>query len=509
MGKTASLLFLIYLLGVEGGCPSRSLPDMSTVLNTHAWGADPVGTNTLINGGYIKIAQAFHDILNPRNDMDMIESWFHVAPHASREVGRGIIAFRDTKDAIAAASTFPAVDWAALLCSTCSPTAKEAINMIMKALTTQYAVADYVGTLIEKLFTATVSAVNVFNIAVLYDSTYCTRTRTGTVISWFASKVACTGLRGHTIKYLFDKVVAVVGSKADVEKLLHTGMRLLEHGNRLIFSHIGSGAVEYLQWRPCDSVEVTPERVLGEFRLADTRAVVGHRWDASYEIPQSRGRTDSRNAQKLYDDAMRMLSAANSEKRKFLADYPCNDILVAGFAMWEGGANAFKRAKASGASVSDAQQMIKWGNNMLAFCEQGEAVVPAFRPNPNCRHSSSAECYQSPSGGVSALPGEIPRDKFMAILTPMVQLTLHGGAWSLDAYMHAIGKDKYFNKLNWGDFRDRYGPILNAFEKGYARPSMLTLPRNVEARLEESGGSFDMEEMDAALRELLAELEKM
>jgi hypothetical protein len=105
----------------------------------------------------------------------------------------------------------------------------------------------------------------------------------------------------------------------------------------------------------------------------------------------------------------------------------------------------------------------------MAYCEQAEAVAPAFRPD--VAHGARTTVSVGDGTRPGNLPGEVNRADFMEMLTPFVKIGLNGRVWSLDEYGKSNKHDHlWVNTINWGKFRDRYVPILHgAFHAAYRR----------------------------------------
>lgn len=232
-----------------------------------------------------------------------------------------------------------------------------------------------------------------------------------------------------------------------VRAIAQTGLNMLEHGNRLIFKHICGAFAEYLAWRHRQgSRSICAQQVLSS--LGPTL------FNVPGVVPSNRS-TDPHKVQKLYDAIQMDLTHMNEDQAALLSEYPCVDILPVAFACWEEAARLFR---ADTPELGHHHRWMQAGNNLIVFCEQAEAVAPAFRP------AGLGQVFSSTSEDeVRPLPGEVSREYFMLTLTPLVQLPFRRGGWSLSAYT----QDSV--SLNWGRFRDRYVPILEgAFALAYA-----------------------------------------
>ena len=121
------------------------------------------------------------------------------------------------------------------------------------------------------------------------------------------------------------------------------------------------------------------------------------------------------------------------------------------------------------------------GNNFMAYCEQAEAVAPAFRPD--ITHGARTTVSIGDGARPGTFPGEVNRADFMEMLTPFVKIGLNRRlSWSLDEHGKTNKRDPlWINTINWSEFRDRYMPILHgAFHAAYHRHphSLWPLPTN-------------------------------
>ena len=78
------------------------------------------------------------------------------------------------------------------------------------------------------------------------------------------------------------------------------------------------------------------------------------------------------------------------------------------------------------------------------------------------------------------LPGEVDRRELFRAMTPTVSLPLRSGSWNFDDYAsdHLPARDHNpftprVTEYNWGEFGDRWTPILNAFQQGYSNPRAM------------------------------------
>ncbi|KFA90778.1 hypothetical protein Q664_26475 [Archangium violaceum Cb vi76] len=224
------------------------------------------------------------------------------------------------------------------------------------------------------------------------------------------------------------------------ETVVLTLERTLHGGNVAIFADIGGAANAYLAWRQ-SAGGVSPERVLSEFPLAGAR-------------PEE--------ARLAYDYAR---THAQDTPRPYAFDvlFPGvegRSLVVAAFALYE-------RARLT-EEYTEREALIAVANNYLAWREQHDAVQGAFAP-------------------AEAQTDEVSRPEVMRMMTPM--LVVHFGTlkWTLADYAYAH-EDRDGNPMTsqpteyvWATFWDRWPPILDSFEKGYAESTALwVMPEPLE-----------------------------
>ena len=141
-----------------------------------------------------------------------------------------------------------------------------------------------------------------------------------------------------------------------------------------------------------------------------------------------------------------------SDFGRLLPEVSSESMVVAGFALYE------QARQTSSPAVRDA--LIGIANNFLAYQEQFTAVQPAFTP-PAPRAD------------------EVSRIELMRALTPLLRLRMGSAEWKFTDYV-STQRDRDGRLLtsksteyNWTVFSDRWPPILQSFEVGYAHRAAL------------------------------------
>ena len=430
-------------------------PDASAILASESWGrAQEV--NRKITGGYAKLAKIFQKIVDPSftgRTTSVTSTWFAVAPHASHEVGAGEAAMKAAL-VVLDSSTLPSYSsmatsilrGAGVSTSTISgQLLHAAVKTVLTALNLDVVLAAFVVELVTALQTGSATVPrNLF----------------------IDRRCGSTHICHEVLTVTFTRAAALVltapGSslKSKLRAVARTGLAMLEHGNRLIFGHVADAAEQYLTWREsqvgCGATMPSAD-VLSNFKLKPLpHRVVG--------VPASTSGTNSVKTITIFREVGTRLSRANDDMRSVLSRHRCVDIMVAAFAAWEKGADQWARG-----SRTDGSNWIKAGNNMMAYCEQAEAVAPAFRPDTSGgRHTTKSV---GDRGRVRAFSGEVSREFLMQLLTPFVKIGLNGHTWTLDNYgKNTMRSDVWTISKNWGKFSNRYVPILHgAFVSAYGR----------------------------------------
>jgi hypothetical protein len=219
---------------------------------------------------------------------------------------------------------------------------------------------------------------------------------------------------------------------AKAESVVVTLERCLNQGNVAIFTDIGGSGELYLTWRQAVG-PVPAARVVVEFARPGSQP----------------------------DEALRAFTFAMghahdtprpSDFGRLLPDVSSESLVVAGFALFEQSRQV--------ATPRQRDALIGIANNFLAYQEQFTAVQPAFTP-PVPRRD------------------EVSRLALMQALTPMVCLEMGPVEWKFTDYA-STHRDRDGRLLtskateyNWAVFTDRWPPILQSFEVGYARPAAL------------------------------------
>jgi hypothetical protein len=437
------------------GAGSCEPPDAKDVLRSEAWGR-ALEVNQKITAAYARLGTLFQQILDPALALGTTttapsSTWFAVAPHASHEVGGGE---RAMKSALA------------LLDSGTLPTLDANVRRVLTAagVDTTTIAGNVAVAALKAAFVATEAPdlVICFMVELMVAVHHGSATVPHTLL--FDKRCGVTQLCLDAITAVVKRAMALVASAPGsntVEKLrivAQTGLALLEHGNRLIFNHVADAAGQYLKWRSsmvgCGGV-MPPEDVLEKFSLPQLEYDVAG-------VPASTSSTSRTKVKVVYLEAAAKLANANDDLTSILASHRCVDIMAAAFAIYEKAAQLVRDN-----DVMKAASWVKVGNNLMAWCEQAEAVAPAFRPAA----TGGAHTMQSVGDGTRppTLPGEVNREDFMLMLTPFVKIGLNHRAWTLDDYgKRAHGSAKWTTTVNWGKFRDRYVPILHgAFKAAY------------------------------------------
>lgn len=215
-------------------------------------------------------------------------------------------------------------------------------------------------------------------------------------------------------------------SNGDVDGTAHAALNTLrntlEDANREAFSCMAVGGHDYLAWRTQQG-GVTPDKVLREFS----------------PMPEA--------SRALYDKAVEQCKGPVPREVPCLGAPP-ECILPAAFAL-------FERARGEEAGYRD--RLIEYANNLLLFREQYHGVQPAYNAEK---------------------PGELNRMAVMQAVTPAIRLPLGEDRWDLAAHAGMPRRlsdliHPPVSRMNWGDFCQRWGPILEALQVGYRAPEQL------------------------------------
>jgi hypothetical protein len=314
---------------------------VSELLEPHS----PLEQNRRITQGYGRIAhgmQAFLDPdFQPGGTSRVLPNWFAFAPHASQEVGKGLLGTEIARRVIAEArGGQPASLTQVLLRAGLTGPQRLALEALSQAL-------SWYG-LPRDVAAALASLQGAMNLEVLTDprTVYATAQR-------------------------FAKLYLDAPGPLPLDKCASVVLTLehcLNEGNVAIFSDIGGSAEAYLAWRQLAG-SVTPQRVLAEFSRPDSRPEHAQRaftyaLDHAQDMPRPSD----------FASALPQVSSAS--------------MVVAGFALYE-------QARLSpGPVMRDA--LIALANNFIAYREQFHTVQPAFTPEV-CRADevSRAELMQA------------------------------------------------------------------------------------------------------------------
>lgn len=271
----------------------------------------------------------------------------------------------------------------------------------------------------------------------------------------------------HHATVLFRLLRSAPGCPLErLRAVLRTSINMLEHGNRLIFLHIGGAFWQFARWResvlqhhPAPRIPfLTPQEVLGETGFRMDGAGFG-----SAVAPPSE-RTNLTDAQEIFHEILGMLPRSSEDLAGIFERRPCTSLLPVAFLCWElGGA----RIWADGADEK-ASLWFQMGNNLIMFCEQAEAAAPAFRPGSGDPHTRWSR-KEDPDTPPVVLHGEVSRHEVMKLLTAFVRLPTGKTNWSLHKYYKEQNSSLDLHEdSNWGLFKFRYPLILDAFKQAYA-----------------------------------------
>ena len=405
--------------GVAGAAAATGSTPAFPIPDAHATAGDLslryVDLNRQINAGYGQFANAFQNIVDPNfaatGSSSLNPVWFGFAPYASREVGRGELAVKNALDAI----------------KTYEGTSSE---RLLERAGVPAGVAGVAGKVLDTLFPDEPARLTAAFVVALAGATQNPGSQDPGNLRALLDPRTLTITVGRMMALAAGAPGASFTDK--LESVANTMRNALEDGNRRIYSDIGGSGQDYLNYRAAHGGAVTPDQVLDGFSLSNP--------------PQPA------QARQVYNFAMQHLNdrpqPTDFEQRFPPSSFDSRNLVVAAFALYE------KAGQTSDAAAKN--QLIAFGNNLLAYREQHDAVQPAFTPG-------------------RVLPGEVDRPKLFRAITPTVALPLRSGTWTFDGYApdHLPARDlnpltPRSTEYNWGEFSDRWTPILNAFEEGYS-----------------------------------------
>ncbi|WP_257463585.1 hypothetical protein [Archangium lipolyticum] len=288
-------------------------------------------TNHRITQGYIQLAHELQALLDPDyrpgGTSRVLCNWFALAPHASLEVGKGMLGAHLARSIIDAAQGEPAqsVQHALVRCGVSGQglLAAEKMADTLRWFGLSYDVAASLGTL--------VSAANLESLLDL---------RTLWITTWRFVRL----LHAAPGTTPLDKAEAVA----------RTLEQLLLEGNMAIFGDIGGAARAYLDWRKSSGGhEVRSAMVVERFSLKDSNPDEARRaW--AYALAHVKD------------------SPLPADFASALPGVSGHSLVVAAFALFEDSRRA--------ASASERDALIAFANNYLAWREQHDTVQPAFTP---------------------------------------------------------------------------------------------------------------------------------
>lgn len=289
----------------------------------------PLEQNRRITQGYGRIAQGLQALLDPSyrpgGTSRVLPNWYAFAPHASQEVGKGLLGAAISRRIIdAAQGEAPASTLEVLIRAGFTGPQRLALQALSEALTWYGLPRDVAAAL--------ASLQGAMNLEALTDP----RTLWATAQRFAKLYIEAPGLL----------------PLAKAEAVVLTLERFLNEGNVAIFSDIGTSGEAYLAWRQ-NAGGVSAERVLTEFF-------------------RPRARPEESRRAFTYALAHAQQQPRPSDFAHALPGVSPASMVVAAFALYE-------QARLSpGPALSEA--LISVANNFIAHCEQFETVQPAFTP---------------------------------------------------------------------------------------------------------------------------------
>ncbi|WP_375768944.1 hypothetical protein NR798_45915 [Archangium gephyra] len=368
-------------------------------------------TNHRITQGYIQLAHAMQELLDPDyrpgGSSRVLCNWFAFAPHASLEAGKGMLgaclarAIIDNAQGEPAPSVQRALDRGGL--SGPDRLVAEKVAGTLRWFGLSHDVAASLGTLLSAA-----------NLDVLADP------RTLWITTWRLARV------------LHDAPGATPLDKA--EAVVRTLEQLLLDGNVAIYGDIATAARVYLEWRGRSGGNaVKPAQVVEDFALDGAQA------------------SEARRARE-YALAHVKDSPLPTDFASVLPGVSGRSLLVAAFAL-------FEDARQQG-SAPERDALIAFANNYLAWHEQHNAVQPAFTPSTPREGEVPRDALMHAMTPTLRLPlgpvawefsdytdGQPDRDHNLLTSKP--------------------------TEYNWAVFADRWPAILDAFDVGYRHQAGL------------------------------------
>ncbi|MEQ8277904.1 MAG: hypothetical protein RMA76_21740 [Deltaproteobacteria bacterium] len=433
---------------VDRGVTVDPIPDVRAILARHR---DPVERNLHLNAAYQTIAREVQRSLQPaprparvggvgrstRADAtpaaETLPNWFAVGAHASPQVGRGMRAASQTLEALEMLTVQRASREEVFDALELNGARRTIANHVARAI-------DVVGS--DRAATAIGAAVALFcavdDAAALRGLASDPRLLTQVAYRFWNLVAPAEGR--SVLDRIFNAPSAIsnalfgwMGGDADSQildnlaTLCRTYRALLGDGNRDIFGDIGASAEAFLRLRARGPL--TPEAVLEKLHLpessaATSRAVFAWARDAAKHGPPPADLGD------------------------VAAPHLGNDRVRAAFALYV----------LAGQTEDDTYRndLVRFGNNLIAWREQAEAVQRAF---------------------TATKPGELDRSAVVAAITPVVQVPVGRDLWTFFDFASRRG-DRDGNPLtapagevNWAKFEDRWPAILDSFDFAYARPA--------------------------------------
>ncbi len=424
------------------------IPDVRAILARHR---DPVERNLHLNAAYQTIARDVQRSLTPPRRPtrvggigrsthaepatlgETLPNWFAVGAHASPQVGRGMRAATQTLEALEMLVERRAGRDAVFDAIELSGARRKIAHHVARAI-------DVVGT--DRAATAIGAAVALFcavdDAAALRGLASDPRLLTQVAYRFWNLVAPAEGRSVldrilHAPSAISNALFGWMGDRVESEildnlaTLCRTYRALLGDGNHDIFADIGASAEAFLRLRARGPL--TPDAVVDKLHLpessaATSRAVFAWAREAAKDGPPPADLGD------------------------VAAPHLGNDRVRAAFALYV----------LAGQTEDDTYRndLIRFGNNLIAWREQAEAVQRAF---------------------TATKPGELERSDVVAAITPVVQVPVGRELWTFFDFASRRG-DRDGNPLtapagevNWARFEDRWPAILDSFDFAYARPA--------------------------------------
>jgi hypothetical protein len=373
-------------------------------------------TNHRITQGYIQLAHAMQELLDPEyrpgGSSRVLCNWYTFAPHASLEAGKGMLgaclarAIIDAAQGEPAPSVQRALDHGSL--SGPDRLVAEKVAGTLRWFGLSHDVAASLGTLLSAA-----------NLDVFADP------RTLWITAWRVARV-------------FHEAPGVTPLEK-AEAMARTLEQLLIDGNVAIYGDIATAGRMYLDWRARSGGNtVKAAQVVDGFALEGAQASEARRaWKYALEHVK---------------DSPRPTHFAS-----VLPEVSGRSLLVAAFALYE------EARQTAGGSERDA--LIAFANNYLAWHEQHNTVQPTFTPSTHREGEVPRAALMHAMTPTLRLP-----------LGP-VAWELSDYTCRQPDRDHNVLTSKP-TEYNWALFEDRWPAILSAFDVGYQhRAGLWQMPQ--------------------------------